>query len=483
MSHTSDHLGDTLSSRCKSLERLETLAEFNRLKGNISNILQIKFEYWQQLHNLQFFTMVLSMDQIYKVVRPELFRKARELRSTLADLKSYLLDTTRQMYIGEVKNVAASLRNKLKRSLASSDECHLANSEHFGHPCITVPHHWMYIGFGSSMNYLSDCVAVGLQEDRKVVFSPKDFFLSQFAFKSPIGCTEPRDKLYWYWNKTMQHHVPESLVNPLKLFLPHPTIEAAWYLGNIADHIIQPRQHLLDKSNEKLSGWGLLGLEPYAGIHLRYGRDKLTETGIHPFQKYLIEVEEWYAEEEHRRGKELRRLLFIAGDCDPLLVKDIKDSFPNFEFFYDPETMKSAASRTLPDGELTKEILSHVKRPVYNFQDEYMVENMMMDLLALVRADLFVGTMSSCFGSLIYQLRLAKDPYVGFFDSVLIDKEFGIIQKVYPFSYILVDDHHPQISNKSNKVPLFHLNKGNTLKTFIVNVSILFFNKHKVVLS
>lgn len=472
--------GDSINSRCLAMERLMELAKSNVARGNSGNEWQIKCEFWQQAHNLQFFTMALAMKKDFSVIHSNLYGLSTLLRPLLAALKSYLLKHLTRRYQENIEMASKSFNDKLLALLdPSEDECSLNVK---GNRCFMSDYQKRIRGFGSAMIILADCIARTLEEGKKVVINVEDFWLMRHAFRAPLGCENMI--LSQDVGPSAKNHLDDSLLflrrHIKPKFFPHPSAEVAWYNGIITDYMIRPEERILNRAKTRLSEWNLSDKEPFAGVHIRAGWDKQFESGSHPFEKYMTEVEEWFAVEELRRKQTLRRLVFIATDGSTALINKIQTKFPHFRLFYDKDVIMSAQN-TLPNNTKFKNIWKTLRTldDQHNYKNQTSIINMVLDLQTLLQADLFVGTMTSSFSRLVYKIRMGRDPLANYFNSVFIDTEFVFHRFTYPFSYVVVEDQHGSSENNSeqlNGLDSFDLQVGEQLKIYkdIINVSIIF---------
>ncbi|GMR59148.1 hypothetical protein PMAYCL1PPCAC_29343 [Pristionchus mayeri] len=136
---------------------------------------------------------------------------------------------------------------------------------------------------------------------------------------------------------TLPLSFPSSISDELIKFHTNPPLffiaQFLWYLmrsnGDVQKH--------LDEEKEKIP----FNQGPIVGVQVRRTDKVGTEAAFHSIDEYMEWAEIYFKIEERRKGKEVKRRVFIATD-DPSVFKEAKEKFPSFEIFGDEGNARTA---------------------------------------------------------------------------------------------------------------------------------------------
>uniref|UniRef100_A0A914URA9 GT23 domain-containing protein n=1 Tax=Plectus sambesii TaxID=2011161 RepID=A0A914URA9_9BILA len=124
----------------------------------------------------------------------------------------------------------------------------------------------------------------------------------------------------------------------------HPPV---WFTGQFVSYLMRSSPQLSSRLTEKANAIGL-GKEAIVGLHVRR-TDKLDfEMTFHSIEEYMELVDNWFAIESLKKGKQLKKRVFIATD-DISVVNETLIKYKDYEILVDMNvvTMADVYKRTL----------------------------------------------------------------------------------------------------------------------------------------
>ncbi|EDV19792.1 uncharacterized protein TRIADDRAFT_2213, partial [Trichoplax adhaerens] len=153
----------------------------------------------------------------------------------------------------------------------------------------------------------------------------------------------------------------------------------AWWIGTIAQYLIQPNDYLqkfIDQSRSKFKFQ-----TPIVGLHIRR-TDKVSENELYDIDQYMIKVDEFYNRSAEYK---IKRRVFVVTD-EPWLIEQLITKYPKYRFIHPPIEQLKAGTYT------TRYSAANLKY-------------FLRDVFLLAECHHIVGTMSSNVARLAYELH------------------------------------------------------------------------------
>ena len=289
------------------------------------------------------------------------------LRGVLSTLKTALTENDAAI---RAKKILADAQSGIHTRLSHILSVPLSNNDTNDVSCPLYSglayHNWIaegYAGFGANMMNLANAVDFALATGQRMAFSSESVGMGapgNAVLETPVGCQTSQVLSPWVGHlfpylpmrrvpsvSRHGHWMTEEMRAKLRseAYFPHPASETPWLVGTITQFLVRPREEVLALARQRIKSW--FRDEPWAAVHLRRSEDKKSDLLPQPLDKYFFEVESWFAEEEIRLGRPLRRLVFVSTDGDERLIDHVKREYPRLELFYDVDSMRAGGHNRL----------------------------------------------------------------------------------------------------------------------------------------